>query len=91
MILLYWKKLIKAMNELKSKSDYWIYFLAIVDEYGRDNMPEIFKTHRDLKVVYRNLQNSELNPSEEEIYEKQLKEFEDRQDNSGKSLVEIEI
>jgi hypothetical protein len=72
------EKVIKAVNELKRKLDHWTYFLAIMDEYGRDNMPKILKIHRDLEVVYRTLQNLELDLSGEEIYEKQLKELGDK-------------
>jgi hypothetical protein len=66
------------MNELKNKPDHWTYFLATVDEHGKDNMPDIFKIHKDVEVVHRTLQNLELDPSGEEIYEKQLKELGDR-------------
>jgi uncharacterized membrane protein YheB (UPF0754 family) len=85
------EKFIKTVDKLKSKLDYWMYFLAIVDKCEGDMMPGIFKTHEGLQDVYKALQNLELDPSEEEIYEKQLKKLRDRQDELGKNSLEMEI
>jgi hypothetical protein len=65
------EKFIKNMDELKGKLDHWMYFLAAMNKYEKDNIPEIFKIDRDFKVAYETLQNLELDPSAEENYEKQ--------------------
>jgi hypothetical protein len=85
------EKFIKTVDKLESKLDYWMYFLAVVDKCKGDRMPIIFKTYKDLQDAYKTLQSLELEPSEEEIYERQLKKLRDRQDELGKNSLEMEI
>jgi predicted transposase/invertase (TIGR01784 family) len=67
----------KNVEELESKLDYWTYFLTKGEEYERNNIPEIFKTEPELIEAFEALEGLYLDGSEEEIYERELKELRD--------------
>jgi hypothetical protein len=79
------------VEELESKLDYWTYFLKKGKEYEGNNLPEILKTETELIEAFKALERIHLDPSEEKIYESELKELRYRLDKLGKSSEEIEI
>jgi predicted transposase/invertase (TIGR01784 family) len=85
------EKFIKTAGELKSKLDYWMYFLATADKYEKDNLPEIIEKDSELKEAFDALENLELDSKEKKIYEKQLKKFGNQQSKLGKESLEMEI
>jgi predicted transposase/invertase (TIGR01784 family) len=68
----------KSIYEPRNKELYkWTNFLATVDKYERNSLPELFKSDPDLKEAFEALEGLDLNQKEEEIYESQLKLLQD--------------
>jgi hypothetical protein len=68
----------ELIYELQNKKLYkWTSFLATVDKYERNSLPELFESDPDLKAAFEALEGLDLNQKEEEIYESYLKLLQD--------------
>jgi predicted transposase/invertase (TIGR01784 family) len=67
------EKFDKDLGELKNRLDYWTSFLATVDQYEQENLPDVLKNDPEINAAIEALEHLYLNPAEREIYDARLK------------------